>query len=50
LAIYKIKKLDNENDINEAKKYFIELNKIGLFDSYPSEWYDLVCDIQKFIK
>jgi len=49
-AFYKIKKLDNENDINEAKKYFIELNKIGLFDSYPSEWYDLVCDIQKFIK
>lgn len=49
-AFYKVKKLDNDKDINEAKKYFAKLNKIGLFDSYPNEWYELVCDIQKFIK
>jgi glycosyltransferase involved in cell wall biosynthesis len=49
-AFSKVKNLDNDKDINEAKKIFKNLNKIGLFDSYPNEWYELVCDIQKFIK
>jgi type III secretion system FlhB-like substrate exporter len=49
-AFSKVKKLDNEKDINAAKKCFQKLDKIGLFDSYPNEWYELVCDIQKFIK
>ena len=48
-AFYKVKKLDNQKDINEAKKYFKNLNKIGLFDTYPNEWYELVYEIQKFI-
>ena len=49
-AFSKTKKLDNNKDIDEARKCFKSLNSIGLFDSYPNEWYDLVCGIQKFVK
>ena len=48
-AFAKVKKLDNDKDINEARKCFKELSKVGLFDSYPNEWFELICDIQKFI-
>ena len=48
-AFYKTKKLDNDKDINEVKKCFTKLNNIGVFDAYPAEWYELVCNIQKFI-
>lgn len=49
-AFSKTKKLDNDKDIKEVRKCFAELNRQGVFDSYPSEWYELVCEIQKFIK
>ena len=48
-AFSKIKKLDNAQDINAAKQCFIELDKTGVFNDLPNEWYKLVCDIQKFI-
>ena len=48
-AFKKVSKLDNDKDVNEAKKCFEQLNKSGVFDSYPEQWYELVCDIQKFI-
>ncbi len=48
-AFGKIKYLKTDEEIKEAKECFKQLKQIGLFDSYPNEWYKLVCDIQKFI-
>ena len=48
-AFGKIKYLKTDEEIKEAKECFKQLKQIGLFDSYPNEWYRLVCDIQKFI-
>ena len=49
-AFHKLKYLKTDDEIKSARKEFIELNKIGVFDDVPNEWYDLVCNIQKFIK
>jgi glycosyltransferase involved in cell wall biosynthesis len=48
-AFRKIKYLKTDEEIKEAKECFMRLKQIGLYDSYPNEWYKLVCDIQKFI-
>ena len=48
-AFSKIKKLDNTQDINAAKRCFVELNKTGIFDIYPNERHKLICNIKKFI-
>ena len=48
-AFTKIKKLDNIQDVNKAKKCFVDLDKKGVFDSVPTQWYDLVAKIKKFI-
>ncbi len=45
----KISKLKDEKSRRLAKKDLHELDKIGMFENYPSEWYELVCDIKYFL-
>lgn len=46
----KIKFLKTDEEIETARAEFIEMNKLGIFDDVPNEWYDLREDIYKFIK
>ena len=48
-VFYKTKYLSDKKDLDEVKVCFENLKNIGLFDCYPNEWYDLVCNIQTFL-
>ena len=48
-AFRKLKYFKTDNEINDARKEFIELNKIGVFDDVPNEWYELREKIYEFI-
>lgn len=48
-AFRKLKYFKTEQEINEARTEFIEMNKMGVFDSVPNEWYDLREKIYDFI-
>ena len=49
-AFGKIKYLKTDTEINDARKEFKDMNKIGVFDNVPNEWYDLREKIYEFIK
>lgn len=49
-AFRKLKYLKTNAEIESARNEFIEMNKIGVFDSVPNEWYDLRNKIYKFIE
>ena len=49
-AFRKLKYLKTDAEINEARKEFKDMNKIGVFDDVPNEWYDLREKIYDFIK
>jgi len=48
-AFRKLKYLKTDEEINSARDEFIEMNKLGVFDDVPNEWYDLRERIYKFI-
>ena len=48
-AFSKLKYLKTDEEFDAARKEFIEMNKIGVFDSVPNEWYDLRNKIYEFI-
>ena len=48
-AFRKLKYFKTDDEINDARKEFIELNKIGVFDDVPNEWYELREKIYEFI-
>ena len=48
-AFRKLKYLKTEEEVRSARDEFIEMNKIGVFDNVPNEWYDLREKIYKFI-
>ncbi len=48
-AFRKLKYLKNDTEIQSARDEFIEMNKIGVFNDVPDEWYDLREKIYKFI-
>ena len=48
-AFRKLKYFKTDDEINDARKEFIELNKIGVFDDVPNEWYKLREKIYEFI-
>lgn len=48
-AFRKIKYLKTDQELNAARKEFAHLNKLGVFDSVPSQWYDLREKIYAFI-
>ena len=47
-AFRKLKYFKTDDEINDARKEFIELNKIGVFDDVPNEWYILREKIYEF--
>ena len=49
-AFRKLKYLKTDAEIDEARNEFIDMNKIGIFDDVPNEWYDLREKIYEFIK
>ena len=49
-AFRKLKYLKTDAEINEARKEFKDMNKIGVFDDVPNEWYGLREKIYDFIK
>lgn len=49
-AFRKLKYLKTDAEIDEARKEFKDMNKIGVFDDVPNEWYDLREKIYEFIK
>ena len=48
-AFRKLKYLKTEEEVQSARDEFIEMNKMGVFDNVPNEWYDLREKIYKFI-
>ena len=48
-AFRKIKYLKSDEEIESARAEFIEMNKMGVFDNVPNEWYDLREKIYNFI-
>ena len=48
-AFGKIKYLETDAERKVAKKSFVDLYKLGLFESVPNEWYELVKEILSFI-
>ena len=48
-AFRKLKYLKTDEEINDARAEFIEMNEIGVFDDVPNEWYDLREKIYEFI-
>ena len=48
-AFRKLKYLKTDEEIQSARKEFIEMNKMGVFDNVPNEWYDLRERIYDFI-
>ena len=48
-AFRKLKYLQTSEEIESARAEFIEMNKMGIFDSVPDEWYDLRNKIYEFI-
>jgi len=48
-AFRKIKYLKTDEEIKLARAEFIEMNKIGVFNDVPNEWYSLRENIYKFI-
>ena len=49
-AFRKLKYLKTDEDIESARAEFIEMNKFGVFNSVPNEWYGLRESIYKFIQ
>ena len=49
-AFRKLKYLKTDEELDAARKELRDMNKIGVFDSVPSEWYDLRNKIYKFIE
>lgn len=49
-AFRKLKYLKTDAEIDEARKEFKDMNKIGVFDDVPNEWYGLREKIYEFIK
>ncbi len=49
-AFRKLKYLKTDEEIKFARDEFIEMNKIGVFNDVPNEWYNLREEIYKFIK
>ena len=49
-AFGKIKYLKTDAEIENARKEFKDMNKIGVFKDVPNEWYDLREKIYEFIK
>jgi len=48
-AFRKLKYLKTDEEFNSARDEFTEMNKLGIFDTVPNEWYDLRERIYKFI-
>jgi hypothetical protein len=48
-AFRKLKYLKTEEEINSARKEFIEMRDMGVFDNVPNEWYSMRENIYKFI-
>jgi len=48
-AFRKLRYLTTEEELNSARKEFIEMQKLGVFDNVPNEWYELRENIYKFI-
>ena len=48
-AFRKLKYLKTGEEIESARNEFIEMNKIGMFDDVPNEWWNLREKIYKFI-
>ena len=49
-AFRKLKYLKTDEEIKSARDEFIEMNKMGVFNDVPNEWYDLREKIYEFIK
>ena len=49
-AFRKLKYFKTDEEIKEARNEFIEMNKMGIFNDVPNEWYDLREKIYDFIK
>ncbi len=49
-AFRKLKYFKTDEEIKEARNEFIEMNKMGIFNDVPNEWYDLREKIYGFIK
>ena len=48
-AFRKLKYLKTDEEIKEARDEFCEMNKMGVFNDVPNEWYDLRERIYEFI-
>jgi len=48
-AFRKLKYLKTDEEIQSARDEFIEMNKIGMFNDVPNDWYKLREDIYNFI-
>jgi len=48
-AFRKLRYLTTEEELNSARKEFIVMQKLGVFDNVPNEWYELRENIYKFI-
>ena len=48
-AFGKVKYLKTDEELKAAKKSFTDLYKLGLFESVPNEWYELVKEILSFV-
>jgi hypothetical protein len=49
-AFRKLKYLKTDEEIKSARDEFIEMNKMGVFNDVPNEWYKLREKIYEFIK
>lgn len=49
-AFCKLKYLKTDEEINSARDEFIDMNKIGVFNDVPNEWYSLREKIYQFIE
>jgi len=49
-AFRKLKYLKTDAEINDARNEFIEMNKMGVFNDVPNEWYMLREKIYEFIR
>ncbi|MCQ2562122.1 MAG: glycosyltransferase [Alphaproteobacteria bacterium] len=48
-AFRKLKYLKTDDEINTARTEFIQMQKMGVFDNVPNDWYELRENIYKFI-
>ncbi|MCQ2581474.1 MAG: glycosyltransferase [Alphaproteobacteria bacterium] len=48
-AFRKLKYFKSDEEIKVAKQEFIEMNKLGIFDNVPNQWYELREQIYAFI-